>query len=134
MAEQRNFGKVFKYLRDYHGYSQKDVAACLNVSPQAYSNYENNKRTPDLNTMITLADFYRIDLDRLVHSRTGEDLIATVTDSDRFLMVPNEKNLPEIPVTAREAKALMELKKLSPKQQEDVLRYIRFVMQEHPQD
>ena len=38
----------------------------LNISRQAYSNYETGKRTPDLDSLLFLARCYRISLDALV--------------------------------------------------------------------
>ena len=37
-----SYGEVLRELRDYHGYKQKDISDYLNITSQAYSNYENN--------------------------------------------------------------------------------------------
>lgn len=55
-----------KYLRDAAGWTQDDISALLNMSRQAYSNYENMNRTPDLDTLTRFADLYRVSLDALV--------------------------------------------------------------------
>ena len=60
------YGEVLKELRDYHGYKQKDISDYLNITSQAYSNYEKGKRTPDLETMRKIAQFYRITIDQLI--------------------------------------------------------------------
>ena len=39
----------------------------MNISRQAYSNYETGKRAPDLDSLIRLADLYHISLDELVN-------------------------------------------------------------------
>ena len=52
-----SYGEVLRELRDYHGYKQKDISDYLNITSQAYSNYENNRRTPDIDTMWKIANF-----------------------------------------------------------------------------
>ena len=57
-------------LRKAHHYTQQEISDLLNISRQAYSNYETSKRTPDL------ADIYGVSLDQLVnHPCTKDGLI-----------------------------------------------------------
>ena len=42
-------------LRKQRGLTQTDLGSLLNVSRQAYSNYETGKRTPDLDCMVFLS-------------------------------------------------------------------------------
>lgn len=58
--------KKIKKLRIENGFSQKEIANLLHISSQAYGNYENNKREPDLNTIILLARIFNVSLDFLV--------------------------------------------------------------------
>lgn len=53
-------------LRKHHNLTQTHMSAMLNISRQAYSNYETGKRTPDLDTLLYLSRFYRISLNELV--------------------------------------------------------------------
>ena len=53
-------------LRKSHHLTQDDLGRILNVSRQAYSNYETGNRNPDLDSLICLANFYQITLDNLV--------------------------------------------------------------------
>lgn len=46
-----------KQLREERKLSQKDVANKLNIPPTTYSGYENNKREPNSEMLINLADF-----------------------------------------------------------------------------
>ncbi len=55
-----------RYLRKKHGLTQKDLSKMLNISRQAYSNYETSKRTPDLDSLLYLSRFYHLSLDTLV--------------------------------------------------------------------
>lgn len=53
-------------LREEHNYTQLQVSSRLNISRQAYSNYETGKRVPDLDTLIRLADIYQVTLEQLL--------------------------------------------------------------------
>ena len=55
-----------KDIRTKHGVSQKTVADALGCSTTVYSRYETGSRQPPLETLIALADFYRMSLDELV--------------------------------------------------------------------
>jgi len=54
-------------LRKAKGYTQEALGRKLNISRQAYSNYETSKRTPDLDLLIKLSQIYNITLDQLVN-------------------------------------------------------------------
>ncbi len=53
-------------LRTDHDYTQTQIAERLNISRQAYSNYETGKRIPDLDILIRIADIYHVTLEELV--------------------------------------------------------------------
>lgn len=55
-----------KILREKNNLTQIDVSRMLNISRQAYSNYERAVREPDLTTLIYFAEFYHVTLDELV--------------------------------------------------------------------
>lgn len=55
-----------RFLRDKFGLTQKALAEMLNVSRQAYSNYELGKRSPDLDTLLYLTKLYQVSLEDLV--------------------------------------------------------------------
>ena len=61
-----NYGKIFKELRIEKGLSQRDLAKETGISQQAISFWEQDKRTPNMDDCIKLADFYGISLDELV--------------------------------------------------------------------
>ena len=56
-----NLGKRLKELRD----EQEEVANAIGVEAGAYSNYERETRTPDVQKLTALADFYRVTIDYL---------------------------------------------------------------------
>ena len=49
-----------RHLRKQHELTQKDLSRMLNISRQAYSNYETSKRTPDLDTLLYLSRLYQV--------------------------------------------------------------------------
>lgn len=61
-----NYGQCFKDLRMERKLSQRDLAKATGISQQAISFWEQDKRTPNMDDCIKLADFYQITLDELV--------------------------------------------------------------------
>ena len=61
-----NYGQHFKDLRIEKNLSQQDLANATGISQQAISFWEQNKRKPNMDDCIVLADFYGISLDDLV--------------------------------------------------------------------
>lgn len=55
-----------KKLRLSHGLTQKEIAEKFALSSVRYNQYENGKRTPDIELVIKFADFYNVTLDYLL--------------------------------------------------------------------
>ena len=53
-------------LRADHEYTQTQIGAKLNISRQAYSNYETGKWIPDLDILIRIANLYHVTLEQLI--------------------------------------------------------------------
>lgn len=60
------FREVLKRLRIESNLTQKEIAKIINVSERTYSRYETGDREPKIETLIKLAEFYRIPIDILV--------------------------------------------------------------------
>lgn len=78
-------GEVLTKLRKEHGYFQKDVADYLNLAVATVSNYENNVRMPDLETLVKLADLYDVSTDYLLqrtHCRTSVRMLGKRLSAD----------------------------------------------------
>lgn len=56
-------GEKIKELRIKYNLTQKEVSETLNIKQNSYSNYENNKREPDINTLIKIANIFNTSLD-----------------------------------------------------------------------
>ena len=61
-----NYGNDFKQWRISSNLSQEQLAKLTGISQQAISFWEQNKRTPNMDDCITLANLYGITLDELV--------------------------------------------------------------------
>ena len=70
--------KNLRYLRKKYRLNQQEMEEILNLSRQAYSNYERCERTPDLDTLVRLSLFYNICIDDLIL----KDLSASSPDAD----------------------------------------------------
>ncbi len=68
-----------RYLRKKYGLTQDELREHLNISRQAYSNYERCERIPDLDTLVRIARFFRVSLDALVLTN-----LCTSDSSDKF--------------------------------------------------
>ena len=53
-------------IRRKKGYSQLKVAMDLNISREALSYYENGKRSPDINMLLRLSDYFNVSIDYLI--------------------------------------------------------------------
>lgn len=62
----RGFGERLQNLRKSRNLSQKEVANALNISASVLSNYESSERTPSLENLVSLANFYRCSTDYLL--------------------------------------------------------------------
>lgn len=60
------FNECLKYQREKCGYTQKQVAELLDIAPRSYQRYELGEREPNIETLIRIADFFKISLDELV--------------------------------------------------------------------
>lgn len=56
-------------IRKKKGYSQLKVAMDLNISREALSYYENGKRSPDIDMLVTLSDYFNVSIDYLIRGR-----------------------------------------------------------------
>ncbi|UZQ49138.1 helix-turn-helix domain-containing protein [Clostridium kluyveri] len=59
-------GSKIKYIRKQKGISQKEMAKILEIPYSTYSNYENNNREPDANTLNKIAKVFKISINQLL--------------------------------------------------------------------
>ena len=58
-----------KIIRKQKKYSQLKVAMDLNISREALSHYENGKRSPDIQMLRQLSQYFNISIDFLINGK-----------------------------------------------------------------
>lgn len=67
---KETFGDRIKRLRENKNLKQEQVALALRVNRKAISHYENNLREPSFETLIKMAELYRVSTDYLLGMET----------------------------------------------------------------
>lgn len=111
-----DFFEHIKSLRIKNGFTQKQVANFLNMTPRGYQNYEMGTRFPSIDTLKKLSKLYKIDLEDTLPTKitptissgdpgiiknfakyfnvSDEFLITYVFLSAHFCNLPNDGNSP----------------------------------------
>lgn len=66
---KNNFSKNLRYLRIQQNMTQTDLGHILNVTHQTISNYENNSRICDLDTLIRISEYFNVSIDELLKKK-----------------------------------------------------------------
>jgi len=64
--KMHNLSNNLKVFRIQNNMKQQDVADHLNITQEAYSHYEKGKREPNIDTLIKLAELFRVSVDVLI--------------------------------------------------------------------
>lgn len=68
MKKQSNLVSLnLSALRQYHKYSQEEVAEKIGVSRQAVAKWESGETVPDIPNCDALAKLYNVSIDDLIH-------------------------------------------------------------------
>ena len=122
-------GEVLKELREFQGYTQKEVSAKLNITSQAYSNYETNKRTPDVDMTRKIAQFFGKTIDQLIefrYTRQIEDSRNYAASRSLYRAVSDTGIV--IPMTGKQAKMVTDILSLSLEQQDACQKLIELMI------
>lgn len=80
--DQRKIGSFLKELRQSKGITQEQLAEQLNVSNRSVSRWETGNNLPDLSLLITLADFYDIEVGEIIDGkRKSENMNEEIKDT-----------------------------------------------------
>lgn len=60
------FPEILKNLRENNGYTQKELGTLISLSEQAISHYENNTNSPNIDTLIKIANIFDVSTDFLL--------------------------------------------------------------------
>ncbi len=63
-----------KIIREQNNMTQKHLADALGITRSAYCSYEIGRRSPDVDTIVKLAKFYQLPLERFLGDMESEDL------------------------------------------------------------
>lgn len=105
-----------RYLRKQYQLTQDQMGGILNISRQAYSNYETSNRTPDLDTLLFLSNFYKVTLDELIltdlkdNKRYPEKISEDLTP---YILTKNAKTGNTIYLTDEEMDVITRFRALS---------------------
>ena len=82
--------KHLKELRQQHNLSQQKLAEILHISQQSVYKYENNITSPDIETLIRMADFFNTSIDYLVEYT---DISHKIEPIQQTMLNPEELDL-----------------------------------------
>lgn len=60
------FNEYLKHHREVYGCTQKQMAELIGIAPRSYQRYESGEREPNIDTLVQIADFFKISLDDLI--------------------------------------------------------------------
>lgn len=66
--------KRIRNLREDHDYTQREIAAKLNMSPPQYQRYESGSVTPPIDVIIFLADLYNVSVDYILDRTNSKEM------------------------------------------------------------
>lgn len=67
------FNDILRLLRQEKEVSQQEVADYLQITRQAYNNYENGKREPDYEILLKLSEYFNVSVDYLVRGEASTE-------------------------------------------------------------
>ena len=112
------FGELLAELRQDRGLTQKQLGKILSVSTGTISNYENGVHYPDLEKLVTLADYFQVSTDYLL-GRKGYSLSVHQVQSRQIrdeLLEQMIQNISHLSEERRRALALIIADLLTAKQ------------------
>ena len=116
-----------RYLRKQYQLTQDQMGEILNISRQAYSNYETSNRTPDLDTLLFLSNFYKVTLDELIlanlkdNRRYPEKISEDLTP---YILTKNAKTGNTIYLTEEEMDVITRFRALSNENKQIITGYL----------
>lgn len=73
------FAERLKGLREKHGFTQREVAGRLKISPSVVSGYESGEKSPSLEVLVAISDIYGCTTDYLLGKKSGDSLVTVDT-------------------------------------------------------
>lgn len=79
-------GKTIQQLREEQNLLQSDLAAALNLGRTTISNYENDYSSPDLQTLINIANLFNVSTDYLLGISENRVYECDLTNQEKRLL------------------------------------------------
>lgn len=96
-------------LRGLYGYTQEAISTYLNIERQTYNHYETGKRTPSLEIIIELANFYQVTADELICLHAVDSIAE---DSAYYNSVKSDNSKYTMTLTQNEAAFIQDMRVL----------------------
>ena len=81
ISKNNMFGAYLSELRKTKGKTQKKFAEEVHMSESTIAHYEQGRRTPDIETLIILADYFGVNIEYLLgRSAKFKDNLSTLTE------------------------------------------------------
>ncbi|KEQ23971.1 helix-turn-helix domain-containing protein [Paenibacillus tyrfis] len=77
-------GDKIALLREKHALTQEELSSKINISRASLSHYEKNRREPDYDTVVKIADFFKVSIDYLL-GRTEDPRVVLEPEVRAFV-------------------------------------------------
>ena len=83
-----SLGETLKRLRMKQGLSQQQMADTFHIDRSSISNWESDRRVPDINTITQLADFFNVNVNELVTANmtNASNINIVMVDDERLIL------------------------------------------------
>lgn len=87
--KRKSLGLKLLELRQSHNLTQKQLCEALNIGRSTYSYFETGSRMPDIETLVLIAQYYKVSLDELVMSSdmASSDTMSEMNDNNTDIQV-----------------------------------------------
>ena len=74
----KEFANKLRELRHFNKKTQKEVASKFNISVTCYAGYEQGYRSPDLETLVKIANYYNVSVDYLLGRKPEPEKVGEI--------------------------------------------------------
>ncbi|PIF43876.1 transcriptional regulator with XRE-family HTH domain [Chryseobacterium sp. 52] len=85
-----SFGTNIKKIRQVKGLSQKAFADLFDLNRGVISSYEEGRAEPKIETILKVAGYFNLDLDKLLTETLQVNQLASVSDIDQLMFAPQQ--------------------------------------------
>lgn len=82
-----------KEIRQQKGMNQAELAKVLGITQASYSHYETNRRQPDIQLLVKLADYFKVTVDELIGHDVPYLINKSLLSEEQLAIIEKLKNL-----------------------------------------